>query len=130
MLAGMLLNVIEAAIPIDAAVNLTARNRAIREVNQAAVFFIENFDDFRFAESTRVMRLPARSGIKRGAIENDTPPIGVLFTRNYLGVEFAQERIVIVEALCDRGSAQLIDLKSWTGERFPRLRYICIRCRY
>jgi hypothetical protein len=52
-----------------------------------------------------------------------------LFAGNYLGVKFLEERIVIVKALRDRSSAQLIDLKNWNEVQLPRLRYTCIRYR-
>jgi hypothetical protein len=101
MLAGMLLNVIEATLPIDAAVSFAGGNGAIGEVNEAAVLFVEDFDHFRFAQSAGVMRLSAGSGIEGGAIENYAPTISVRLTGNYFGVEFLQEGIVIVKPICD-----------------------------
>jgi len=88
MLAGVLLDVIEAALPIDTAVNRADRNCAFREMNDVAVFIVENFDDFRFAESSGVMWLSAGSGIKRCAIEYDAPAISVRLTGYYLRVKF------------------------------------------
>ena len=50
MLAGVLLDVIEAAFPIYAAVNWALSDGAIGEMGDVAILFIEDFHDFRFAK--------------------------------------------------------------------------------
>ncbi len=60
MLAGVLLDVIEAAVPIDAAVNCAESHGAIGDVEDGVIgFAIDHFDDIRVSKFAGVVRLAA-----------------------------------------------------------------------
>src|SRR6185437_1445509 len=70
MLAGMLLHVIEAARPVDLALNFVRHYRHGGYMRDD-VLFVDYFENRRAAERANVKRLAAGSGIKSGSIEVD-----------------------------------------------------------
>src|SRR5882724_5185770 len=78
VLTGMLLHVIEAAFPVDAASNARVfLELAIDEMRDGAVFSIDDVEHGRVTQGSSVERLAARGGIERGTIERDLPPIAL-----------------------------------------------------
>src|SRR5207302_10083463 len=72
MLAGVLLHVIEAAGPIDAAIDATDGDGAVHDLDDA-VILIQHIDDVCVAELAEVMRLAAGGGIQQGLVKNNAP---------------------------------------------------------
>jgi len=73
MLAGVLLQVIEPAQPIDFAVNYVVNvgHKPLDHMQHAFVFSVDAINDARLAQGSPVAWLAAARGIKRRAIERD-----------------------------------------------------------
>jgi len=69
MLAGVLLHVIEAARPVNAAINASPAHGAIDHVENLVVLEIANIEDIGFTELAAVIGLAAGSRVKMGLIE-------------------------------------------------------------
>jgi hypothetical protein len=74
MLTGMLLHVIEAAVPIDPALGFGSFHRRRHDVRNA-VIFINDFDNRDARNGARIVWLAARGWVKGGAIQVDAPPV-------------------------------------------------------
>ncbi len=104
MLTGVLLHVVEAARPVDAAIDAANRNRAVHDVNNAifAVLYIEHVGVAKLAE---VVWLTAGTRIKQGLIEHHPPAragwaiLGLLqhFAAQHLRAEVVLKRIVVIQ---------------------------------
>jgi hypothetical protein len=111
VLAGVLLHVVDATWPIDGASHLAWFNRGGRVMHDTmAVVSIRHFDHIRTAQLSRIVRLPARGGVKRGAIEDDAPSLAEVFrigfARQDIRVELAQKRVVVIKAVGQFPSSQ------------------------
>lgn len=73
MLAGVLLQVIEPAQPIDFAVNCVVNvgHKPLDDMQHAFIFSVDAINDARLAQRSRVAWLAAAGGIKGRAIERD-----------------------------------------------------------
>ena len=69
MLAGVLLHVIKAARPVDAAINDAGRYRTVHHVQDVVVFQVANIENIGFTELAEVVGLTSRGGIEMGLIE-------------------------------------------------------------
>ena len=74
MLPGMLLHVIEAAWPVDAAENVRATGPAIDNVKDF-VAFIADIQYVRVSDFAQIVWLTAGGGVESGAIENQSPDL-------------------------------------------------------
>ena len=93
MLASVLLHVIEAAQPIDLAVNcvVNIRHRPLDHVQDAFIFSVDAINDTRHAQGSRVAWLAAARGIKRRAIKRDCcRPVVALAYAGDASIEFEQ----------------------------------------
>ena len=72
MLPGVLLHVIEAARPMNAALGATDRDGTVHDVNDA-VILIQHIDHVGVAELAEVMWLAAGGGIQQSLVENNAP---------------------------------------------------------
>jgi len=81
VLSGVLLHVIEAAGPIDLAVDVLAwcQTRLLDDVSDPAVFLIEHIDDPQAAQCPGVERLTAGGGIEGRPVERDRPAVAARF---------------------------------------------------
>ena len=105
MLAGVLLHVIKAPGPVHAAQNGAARNRAIDDMDDFAVFFA-NVQYTCFTNFSGIERLAAGGRIEGRAVQQDTPSrsrsggLGMcldgLATQNTRS-KFGLERIVVIQ---------------------------------
>lgn len=96
MLAGVLLHVIEASLPIDHAGNFVARYRSVQNMRDSS-FFIADLRYLGPSKLAEIERLSARSRIERCAIE-----INFVMVRarvHNTSPEFRQVAVVIVKAL-------------------------------
>src|SRR3979411_1194468 len=96
MLAGMLLHVIETALPVDNAANfggLHGRGYLMRD----PVVFVDNFDDIDAAQLPDVEGLTTGRGIKRRAIEINPEPVRTLV--DHTGWEFGQVAVVVIKPI-------------------------------
>lgn len=106
MLATVLLHVIEAAWPVDAAIDAARRNRAIDDVEYIIVFEVANIEHIRFAEPAKIVGLAAGGGVEMRLVEQDTPAGGFMAGDNVRqglaaenpGGEIVPKRIVVIEA--------------------------------
>ena len=99
VLAAVLLHVVEAARPVDLAVNVAARRQGrVHAVEHVAVPH-EHIKDVRPAQRTRVVGLAAGGGIKGRAVEADEICIPVGGAIRHPRVKGSQVGIVIVKAL-------------------------------
>ena len=94
VLAGVLLHVVVAALPVDDPGHLGCCERCIHNVSDA-VFFVDHFPDGDAPQRAQVEGLPAGSGIERGAVEVHAET--VVSGLNHAGVKLAQIAILIVE---------------------------------
>src|SRR5260370_33217757 len=110
MLAGVLLHVIEAARPMDAAVNPPLGHGAVHHVNDA-VFMLLNIEHIGIAQFAKIIRLPTGGGIQQGLVQKDTPArteavvlsLGHWHRTQHLGREVILQGIVVVGAVsCHR----------------------------
>ena len=72
MLAGVLLHVVEAARPVDAALRFAGIQRSINDVDDF-IFVLAHVQNIGVAKFPEVVRLAAGTRIKSGAIEDDFP---------------------------------------------------------
>ena len=108
----MLLHMIEAARPVDAAIHPSRGHGAIDDVEDLVVFEIANVEDIGFTELAAVMGLTAGSGVKMSLIEQNAPAAGVLpgqrvgerLTAQNLSREIVLKRVVVIEAASGHGS--------------------------
>ena len=72
MLTTVLLHMIEAPIPVNSSLHCSRFDWLVDNVKYF-IFFIEHIHNTRIAKPPGIVRLPAGSGIKRGAIKFHTP---------------------------------------------------------
>src|SRR6266705_2900701 len=102
VLTRVLLQVIEPSQPINLAMHAIAdlRNGPLDHVQHAIAFGVDAIDYSSVAKRPGVSRLPAASGIKRGAIKGDRDlAVIALADADDDGVELKQARILVVESL-------------------------------
>lgn len=99
VLRGMLLHMIESPRPVDGAVNLRRRDWPLDNVNDFVAVLVRNVDYSDIVQLAGVERLAARGGVKRGAIESQMPAFAGRLARDHGGVEFTQERVVVIQPL-------------------------------
>ena len=105
MLRGVLLHVVEAAGPVNLAVDGAGGDFGGGVVNYvmgiarpaSGDWGVNDFYDLRVAERACVVRLAAGSRIESGLIEDNFPAGAVGRAGNNCGVEFAEERVVVIE---------------------------------
>ena len=100
VLAGVLLHVIEAAVPIDQCPRLAGRiggQRRGQAMRDASIVFVRDFDNRDAAECAEVERLPAGSGIEGRAVQ--VYGCGVGGAVDNAGGELAQVGVGVVEAV-------------------------------
>jgi hypothetical protein len=123
MLRGVLLHVVEAARPINLAVDGAGGNfgggvvdyvvgvARVGDVWPAGGSLrgrsLDDFYHWRVAQGAQVVRLAARGGVEGGLIEDDFPAGAFGRAGNDRGVEFAQERIVVIEPVRQVSSLSL-----------------------
>ena len=95
VLTAMLLHVIEAAIPIDGALDRLGRQGRGQEVGDAIVL-VHHIDHRDSADGAGIEGLPARTGVEGGAVEVDG--LGVRGAVDHARGEIAQVGIGVVEA--------------------------------
>src|SRR5262252_2366671 len=106
VLASVLLHVIEAAWPANAAIDAAGRNRSIHDVENIVIFEVANIEHIRFAELAKIVGLAAGGGIQMCLVEQDAPACGFMARNNIRqglaaenpGGEIVRKRIVIIEA--------------------------------
>jgi hypothetical protein len=102
MLTRMLLHVIEAAHPIDAAVNRPWLQLAIDDVHDV-ITVVAHLKDVGIAKLAAIARLATRTRIQRRLIEHNFPrrrrAVNARLTSQHLRFEIAREGIVIVDAV-------------------------------
>src|SRR5215471_5648158 len=111
MLPGVLLHVVEAARPVNAAIDFAGRDRPVYDVQDLVVFQIADVEDVCVAKLAEVVRLAAGSRIEVGLVEEHAPAGAVLArdeVRHRLAAqdlcrEIVLERIVVVEAASGHG---------------------------
>src|SRR5262245_16419214 len=98
MLAGVLLHVVEASRPIDAAVHGSQMKFAVDDMDDF-FSFIANIQDLGFVEAAEIVRLAARGGIKSSRVEHHRPgscgAVRFRLAALDLCVELALEGIVV-----------------------------------
>ena len=100
VLAAVLLHVVEAARPVDLAVNFASHAQGrVHAVEHVAVLH-EHIKDVRPAQRARIVGLAAGGGIKGRAVEADEICVLVGGAIRHPRVEGSQVGIVIVKALC------------------------------
>ena len=119
MLGSVLLHVVKTAIPIYFSVDWAggylgrrvmyhfARSAWIgrhHRRNGNVGNRVHDFEHFYVPERSDIVRLPARSGIKSGAVKDHFPALAFALAGNDVGVKFPQEGIVIVNPLSQRSS--------------------------
>src|SRR6202035_1401599 len=97
VLAGVLLHVIDAAAPIDAAVHFDVNQRIAQNMRDT-IPLVNYFDDLRSTELSGIERLAAGSRIKRCAIEIDALPVRTHV--DHASPEFSEIAVLIIEAVC------------------------------
>jgi hypothetical protein len=106
MLGGVLLHVVNAARPIHMAVDGANRYLGGGVVDDVvlracgarrALIRIENFHYRCVAELAQIVGLATGGGIKRGLIQYHAKTVALAIAGDYLRVEFAQERIAVIE---------------------------------
>jgi hypothetical protein len=96
MLAGVLLHVVEPAVPVHHATCPLSRERAREEVRHP-IPLVHHVHDGDAAEAAGIMGLAAGGGVEGGPIEVD--PAAVVRARDDGGVEVAEVGVGIVEAV-------------------------------
>ena len=104
MLAGVLLHVVEAARPVDAAFNATSGERTVNDVEDA-VIGVPHIHDVGVAQFAKIVGLTARSRVEQSLIEEYAPPLteaafftfAERFATENLGGEIVLKGIVVVE---------------------------------
>ena len=95
----MLLHVVQAAIPIDSAVDGLRGNAPRDNMDHLArLFFLKTIDQRRIVESSQVVGLATGGRIKRGLIQNYADFITNGLGLNDIRVELEKIRIVVVKA--------------------------------
>jgi|ERR1700722_880508 len=110
MLGGVLLHMIDAARPVNLAVDGTCGNFSGGVMDHVlgitwsgdvwpsdGVRNVNDFYDLRIAQRAHVVRLAAGGGIEGGLIKGNFPAGAFRRAGDDRGVEFAQERIVVIE---------------------------------
>ena len=106
MLAGVLLHVVKAPRPVDAAIHVRTFGTAVDHVNDFIPFFAD-IQNIRIADLPRVVRLSSRRWVERGAVEDQAPNgpgnPGVHIRGKHFAMddprgELLLERIVVVQA--------------------------------
>jgi len=72
VLPGVLLHVIEASGPVDAAIHVRIRGVSVNDVKDLFAF-VAHIQNIRVADFPQIMWLPAGSGIESGAVEEQAP---------------------------------------------------------
>jgi len=96
VLGGVLLHVVMTTYRVDFAMGRAERKRRLEDVHDA-ITFVDHVDHTNAVERSGIVRLTARRGIERAAIEHHVPGIGAV--RDDDGVEAAHGSIVVVEPL-------------------------------
>src|ERR1041384_4679985 len=98
MLPGVLLHVVQTAIPIDSAVNTLCGNASFDNMDYlAGFFFLKTIDEVCINESSEIIRLAARGRIKSGLIENDTDFVTDRSCFDYIRIELQKIRVVVIK---------------------------------
>jgi hypothetical protein len=93
VLAGVLLHVVEAALPVNGAADRACGDLLVGEVYECLVVALQHLHNGGAAKSAGIMRLAARCWIKRGAVEHHLPA-GIFRSAAPLGARrFAGERL-------------------------------------
>ena len=95
MLPGVLLHVIEAAIPVDPSGDLADRRGAIQHVRNA-IALIHYFLNGDAADMPEIVRLSAGGWIEGSTVEVNARTGAIDYPR----VEFTQVRIRVIQAFC------------------------------
>src|ERR1700731_1094413 len=109
VLPGVLLHMIETALPINRSLHQTNCDRLVDNVDHF-IFFVENVPHTRVSKPSRIMRLTAGGGIKCSAIQLYARQRSWLrafrifrcggafwLATQYLGGKFPRERIVVIK---------------------------------
>src|ERR1700704_246506 len=114
MLPSVLLHVVEAARPVDAAVDIRTFRATVDNVNDF-VAFVADVEDICISDLAQVVRLAAGGRVKSRTIQNQ-PPDGSSNSRVYIRRknlaahdprgEFAFESVVVVQAACGHNFIQ------------------------
>src|SRR6185312_591558 len=104
MLAGMLLDVIEAAILIDMPVHCGVhRNRFDDVMKNASLFVIGDYGNLNLARIDKnfscVVDLPTAGGIKGGAVEDNNGLAGNRKRVDNMSIEVVEEGVVVIKAV-------------------------------
>ena len=99
MLAGVLLHVVQTAIPIDSAVNMLCGNVSLDNMDYLAGFFLlQAIDKGYIIESPEIVRLTAGGRIKRGLIQNDSDFVADHCRLDNIRIELQKIRVVVIKA--------------------------------
>ncbi len=99
VLPRVLLHVIETARPVDLAADATGGRGAVHHVQNPPIVGLHDVDDSSAGERPQVERLPARRGVKRGAVEHDGRLPLMRRRLDDIGVERLQVRVVVIKTL-------------------------------
>ena len=92
MLAGVLLHMVEAALPVDFAVDGASGDfRGCVMHHAVSIGGVSNFDDRNTGKSAEIVGLAAGSGIESSAIESDFEAVAFALAGSDRGVKFFQE---------------------------------------
>ncbi len=98
MLPGVLLHVVQTAIPIDSAVNLLRGNVSLDNMDYlAGFFFLKAIDEVCIIESSEIVGLTAGGRIKRGLIENDADFVTDHSRLDNIRIELQKIRVVVIK---------------------------------
>ena len=118
VLSGVLLHVIEAARPVDAAEHIRTAGLAVDDMNDF-VAFIAHVEHVGVADFAQIVWLASRGRVERGAIQNQAPDLcrdsGIHVRRKDFAmhdprVEFCFESVVVIES-----AVVFIELVRWRG---------------
>jgi hypothetical protein len=100
VLPGVLLHVIEPAVPVDMPAHAAVLfERAIDQMRDVAILVVEDVEHPGLVERPDVEGLPAGGGIKRRAIEHHFPLVVLALHFAHHGVELDQVRVCVIEAI-------------------------------
>ena len=104
MLPGVLLHVIEPAVPVDVPADAAILLQLpIDDVGHIAVRIVKDVEDLGIADRTRVERLTAGGRVERGSVQDDSPSIAVSSDVANDGVEFDQVGVRVIKAVFSHG---------------------------
>ena len=121
VLAGVLLHVVEPALPVDGAMHhlsgFGVQGSGFDHMRDRSVLFVDDIDDAQRGEAAGVEGLAAGGGIERGAVERDEQAVVAAIDAHDRRVKLPEIRVVVVEAVGHRVSTIPF---SWTGWRYGR----------